>query len=95
MSDSDAEEPVEEGLNIVIEPSQMAGGWANLGAVSHSEPGFRIDFVRRDPANTNNGIVVARVAVSPLFVTQLIDTLQDNWDKFVPKTMPPELSDGD
>jgi len=95
MSDSDAEEPVEEGLNIVIEPSQMAGVWANFAAVSHSEHEFQIDFVRRDTANTNNGIVVARVAVSPLFITQLIDTLQDNWDKFVPKTMPPELSDGD
>jgi len=90
MSDSDAEEPTEEGLNIVIEPSQMAGVWANFAAVSHSEHEFQIDFVRRDTANTNNGIVVARVAV-----TQLIDTLQDNWDKFVPKTMPPELSDGD
>jgi|SRR5215210_124212 len=78
---------------IIIEPAQMAGVWANFAQVSHSEHEFQIDFIRMDTAQPNTGIVVARVAVSPLFVTQLIAALQNNWDKFVPKVMPQEVQD--
>lgn len=71
----------------------MAGVWANFARVSHSEHEFQIDFVRRDTAQPGTGIVVARIAVSPLFITQLINALQDNWDRFVPKVMPKEVED--
>jgi len=81
------------GLNIIIEPAHMAGVWANFAQVSHSEHEFQIDFVRRDTANQSTGIVVARVGLSPLFVTQLIEALQANWQRFVPKTLPPEVHD--
>lgn len=90
-----SEDPVPEGadLNIIIEPAKMAGVWANYAQVSHSEHEFQIDFVRRDTSRPDTGIVVARVAMSPLFVTQLIDALQANWDRFVPKTMPRGVHD--
>jgi len=41
------------------------------------------------------GVVVARVNVSPLFVTQLIDALNANWAKYAKKAMPREVQDAD
>jgi hypothetical protein len=35
--------------------------------------------------------VVARVAVSPLFITQLIDALNSNWQAYAAKAMPREI----
>ena len=80
-------------LEVVIEPQQQAGVWANFARVNHSPHEFTIDFVRIDFANAPNltGIVVARVGVSPLFVTQLIAALQDNWDKYAKKALPREV----
>jgi hypothetical protein len=83
------------GVNIIIEPAHMAGVWANFAQVSHSEHEFQIDFVRMDTANRANGIVVARVGVSPLFVMQLIGALQDNWDNYAEKAMPKEVRDAE
>ncbi len=84
-------------LNVRL-PEPLAGGvWANFARVNHSEHEFTVDFVRIDygSANANegtvDGIVVARVGVSPLFVTQLIHALQDNWDKYARKAMPREV----
>jgi hypothetical protein len=54
---------------------------------------FTLDFVRLDSASPppGRGIVVARVSVSPLFVTQLIDALTDNWQKYAQKALPKEV----
>jgi hypothetical protein len=91
------EEPQEIRLNVRL-PEQLAGGvWANFARVNHSEHEFTIDFVRIDYASasveegTVDGIVVARVGVSPLFVTQLIGALQENWDKYARKALPREV----
>ncbi|MCY7413478.1 MAG: DUF3467 domain-containing protein, partial [Salinibacterium sp.] len=60
-------------------PNDMFGGvWANFAIVSHSEFEFTIDFVRVD-YNTDQGVVTARVNLSPLFVTQLLEALDTNW----------------
>jgi hypothetical protein len=40
------------------------------------------------------GVVVSRVNLSPLFVRQLMDALDDNWKKYVAKSMPEEVRDG-
>ena len=86
-----------EQLNVHLPEHQMAGVWANFARVNHSEHEFTIDFVRIDYASANaeagtvNGIVVARVGVSPLFVTQLIGALQDNWQKYARKALPKEV----
>jgi hypothetical protein len=86
----EGEQADEQGFNIIIQPDQLAGVWANFAQVSHSEYEFTLDFVRLD-FGRNRGIVVARVSVSPLFVTQLIDALQGNWQKYAEKALPKEV----
>jgi hypothetical protein len=83
-------------VSISLEMHDFGGVWANFARVAHSEHEFTIDFVRLDyTASPLQGKVVARVNVSPLFVTQLIAALQDNWDKYARKAMPPEVRDDD
>ena len=90
------DQPQQQAVQINIEPHNQAGVWANFARVSHSLHEFTIDFVRLDFSNQPmTGIVVARVAVSPLFVTQLIQALGDNWTKYAAKAMPKEVHDGD
>lgn len=70
----------------------MAGVWANFARVSHTEHEFTLDFVRLDQTTEPpSGIVVARVSVSPLFVQQLIEAMQDNWAKYAKKALPKEV----
>ncbi|HSH60754.1 MAG TPA: DUF3467 domain-containing protein [Acidimicrobiales bacterium] len=74
---------------IIMEPAQMAGVWANYARVGHSPYEFTLDFVRLDFSNTPpNGIVVARVSVSPLFISQLIDALNANWQQYAQRALP-------
>ena len=81
---------------VIIQPEQLAGVWANYAQVSHSPYEFTLDFVRLQFGDaTPRGIVVARVSVSPLFVTQLIQALQTNWTIFAEKAMPKEVYLGD
>ena len=86
------EEKPEEGqpLEIIIQPDQLAGLWANLAQASYTEHEFTIDFVRQDPL-LPRGIVVARISGSATFIMQLIDTLQAVWQDWAKKTMPPEV----
>jgi hypothetical protein len=77
---------------IMIDPAQMAGVWANFARVSHSPYEFTLDFVRLDFAtDPPQGIVVARVSLSPLLVTQLIEALRANWEIYAERSMPPEV----
>lgn len=93
---TDPTNPVPEGVQpqIFIDPSQMAGVWANFARVSHSPFEFTLDFTRLDFAtNPPQGVVVARVSVSPLFVTQLIHALEEQWAQYAEKSLPPEARD--
>ena len=91
MSDESNVPPSEMG-EILIDAEQMAGTWANFARVSHSPHEFTLDFVRMDfAANPTNGIVVSRVSVSPLFITQLIEALTDNWNDYAKLAMPKEV----
>ncbi len=94
-----SEQAPEEGLpgEIFLPEDKLAGVWANWAQVSHSPHEFTLDFVRIDATAPppGRGIVVARVAVSPLFVTQLIDALTDNWQKYAEKAMPKEYEKDD
>ncbi len=87
-------------LNVRF-PEQLIGGvWSNFARVHHSEHEFTIDFMRLDYASVSDegemqGIVVARVGLSPLFVAQLIEALQDNWTKYAKKAMPREVHGDD
>jgi hypothetical protein len=93
---SENEEQREVRLNVRL-PEQQAGGvWSNFALVHHSEHEFTIDFMRLDyssvsPEGEMQGIVVARVGVSPLFIQQLIDALQANWSKYARKALPKEV----
>ncbi len=97
MSDEEigpAEGPQESEVTIIMPPDQLGGVWANFAQVSHSEHEFTIDFVRIHHAS-RQGVVVARVGVSPLFVTQLVEALETNWQKFAEKALPPGVLDDD
>jgi hypothetical protein len=82
-------------LQVTISEAQKAGVWANFARVNHSEHEFTLDFVRIDYGSAQEGvvegIVVARVGVSPLFVRQLIAALEDNWAKYAKKALPKEV----
>lgn len=74
-------------------PESVSGGvWANFAAVSHSPYEFTIDFVRLDFAHGTDtvmpGQVVARVNLSPLMVTQLLEALDQNWQKYAERALP-------
>lgn len=94
MSESD--DPREVRLNVKL-PEHLAGGvWSNFAQVSHSEHEFTVDFMRIDYSRVSEdgemqGIVVARVGVSPLFVRQLVTALEDNWAKYAKKALPKEV----
>ena len=79
-----------QGPKIVLEREMMPGVWANFARVSHSRHEFTLDFVRLEP-DGKQGIVVARVSVSPLFVTQLIDALDANWQRYADRALPEEF----
>ncbi|HUZ38078.1 MAG TPA: DUF3467 domain-containing protein [Streptosporangiaceae bacterium] len=88
---TEGEQPAAE-PQIMIDPAQMAGVWSNFARVSHSPYEFTLDFARLDFAvNPPQGIVVARVSLSPLMVTQLIEALSINWARYAEKSMPPEV----
>ena len=90
------EEPEEEPKTheIIIQPEQLAGLWANFAQVSYTEHEFTIDFVRLDPL-LPRGIVVARLSRSATFIMQLIDTLNTVWQDWAKKAMPPEVHGDD
>ena len=94
MDEFERDEPTQPPTEIYIDPDQMAGVWANFAQVSHSVHEFTIDFVRLE-STAPRGIVVARVSVSPLFITQLVEALSDNWKKYAEKALPREVRDAD
>lgn len=94
MTNGEHEEGQQQQVEIFIEPAQMAGVWANFAQVSHSPHEFTIDFVRLD-STAPRGIVVSRVSVSPLFITQLVDALNENWQKYASKALPREVQDAE
>ena len=89
---TEGQPPPQPNLNILIDPAHMGGVYANYARVSHSPFEFTVDFVRMDWPS-QQGVVVARVALSPLMVDQLITALSRNWSLYAEKAMPPEVQD--
>jgi hypothetical protein len=90
------DEPREVSLNVRFPEALLGGVWANFARVHHSEHEFTIDFMRLDYASVSEegemqGVVVARVGLSPLFVRQLIAALEGNWMKYAKKALPQEV----
>ncbi len=81
MDDDDRERHI----NIHFSPEIMAGVYANFANVSHSEYEFTITFARVDHEVEDDeipGVVVSRVNLSPRFMRELIDAMQDNYSKW-------------
>lgn len=86
--------PENQQLQMELSPELAGGVWANMALVSHSPYEFTIDFARMDFARANDAglptTVVARVNLSPLMVTQLMDALKENWESYAEKALPNE-----
>jgi hypothetical protein len=98
MNDPD---PAERRINIHFSPEIMAGAYSNFANVSHSDYEFTITFARVDHEVEDDeipGVVVARMNLSPRFMGQLIDAMQDNFSKWSTREgikNLPEFDDGE
>jgi hypothetical protein len=75
----------EKRLNIHLDPSDIAGVYANFANISFSRYEFTLTFARIEHEVEEGdvpGAVVARVNASPRFVEELIAALQDSWSKY-------------
>ena len=87
MDDDLAPEPEtgERRLNIHLDPTDIAGVYANFANISFSRYEFTLTFARIEHEVEEGdvpGAVVARVNASPRFLEELIAALQDSWSKF-------------
>jgi hypothetical protein len=79
------EENGERHFNIHTDPETMAGHYSNFANVSHSDYEFTITFARVDHEVDEPevpGVVVSRVNLSPRFMRELIDAMEDNFSKW-------------
>jgi hypothetical protein len=75
----------ERHINLHTSPEVMAGLYANFANVSHSDYEFTLTFARVDHEVEGDevpGIVVSRISLSPRFMRELIDAMEDNWSKW-------------
>jgi hypothetical protein len=82
---SNGEGSGERHINIHFSPEIMAGVYANFANVSHSDYEFTITFARVDhevDAEEVPGVVVSRINLSPRFMRELIDAMEDNFSKW-------------
>ena len=82
---SDADQGPERHINIHFSPEIMGGTYANFANVSFSDYEFTITFARVDHEVEDEeipGVVVTRVNLSPRFMRELIDAMEDNFSKF-------------
>ncbi len=75
----------ERHINIQFSPELMAGVYANFANVSFSDYEFTITFARVDHEIESDeipGVVVSRVNLSPRFMRELTDALEDSYSKY-------------
>ena len=79
------EESQERQLNLHLEPQHLAGAYANFANISFSDYEFTITYARIDHEVEDGdipGVVVGRVNLSPKFMKELLDAMQDSWGKW-------------
>ncbi len=79
------DEAPERQLNIHLDPEHLAGVYANFANVSFSDYEFTITFARVDHEVEDGdvpGVVVSRINMSPRFMRELIDAMNDSWSKW-------------
>jgi hypothetical protein len=75
----------ERHINIHTSPEIMAGVYSNFANVSHSDYEFTVTFARVDHEVEEEeipGVVVSRINLSPRFMRELIDAMEDNYSKW-------------
>jgi hypothetical protein len=80
-----AEDGRERRINLHTSPEIMAGVYANFANVSHSDYEFTITFARVDHEVEDEelpGVVVTRLNLSPKFMRELLDAMEDNYSKW-------------
>ena len=85
VPDEHEPDPTERRLNVHLEPTMIAGTYANFANISFSRYEFTLTFARIEHEVEEGdvpGAVVARINASPRFVEELIAALQDSWSKF-------------
>tara|TARA_B100000686_G_C16312516_1_gene724074 strand:+ start:113 stop:412 length:300 start_codon:yes stop_codon:yes gene_type:complete len=74
------EESTEQQFNIHLDPEHLAGSYSNFANISFSKYEFTITFARVDhEANESEipGVVVSRINVSPRFMKELLEAMED------------------
>jgi hypothetical protein len=82
---ADDQQGPERHINIHFDPKHLAGKYANFANVSHSEYEFTITFARVDHEVEDEeipGVVVSRINLSPKFMHELVEAMQDNYSKW-------------
>lgn len=82
---NDRDPGAERHINIHLSPEVMGGVYANFANVSHSDYEFTVTFARVDhevEAEEVPGVVVSRVNLSPRFMRELINAMEDNYSKW-------------
>jgi len=70
-------------LVVVVPAAHQAGVWANDAIVHPGDHEVTVDLLRVDHSvDPEIGTVVARVAMSPKLLRQLIDDLSGAWDDY-------------
>ncbi len=75
----------ERRINLHIAPEQMGGTYANFANVSHSDYEFTITFARVDHEVEEAevpGVVVGRMNLSPRFMRELLDAMEEDWSRW-------------
>ena len=79
------DEAEERQLNLHLDPQNLAGVYANFANVSFSDYEFTITYARIDHEVEEGevpGVVVSRVNMTPRFMKELLDAMQDSWSKW-------------
>ena len=77
----------ERHINLHATPEMMAGVYANFANVSHSDYEFshhlRAPRPRERGGDEIDGVVMSRVNLSPRFMKELVDAMDDNYAKWL------------
>src|SRR5688500_7196943 len=72
-------------INIYLLPEIVAAGYSNIANLSPAGFDFSVTFARVDQMVDDEevpGVVVSRVTLSPRFMRELIDAMEDNFAKW-------------
>lgn len=78
-------DPAERRINLQIDERHLSGVYANFANVSFSNYEFTVTFSRIDYEMEEGdlpGVVVSRVNMSPTFMRELVEAMQDAWSKY-------------